>query len=387
MDVWNADVVDSRGATVSLDHRVLLFSLIRTPGVGVKTIRRLYDAVQSDWSLLSMFTQSEWDQVVDARVRGAYAKWQKELHSDQLYSMWERLNCGERFVLTQQDVQYPKLLHEIPDPPWMLFIRGSKECTTLTQPGIAIVGTRSCTVYGKNVARTLADSLGQNGWTIVSGLARGIDAHAHQSAVDSNALTIAVLAGGVDQVYPPEHRSLADQIVRSGGLLISEQPDGTTLQAGLFPLRNRIIAGMTHGTIVVEAANQSGSLITSALALQYNREVFAVPGPIFSPKSQGPLSLIAEGAGLVRSAADVESQLAHIKRPALFFNTTTIEIAGECATSEEQALLEQMTIIPTTFERLQEMSKYGFGQLHRVLLSLQMKNRIVQTGPSSYALT
>jgi len=216
--------------------------------------------------------------------------------------------CRERDVriLLEGHAGYPALVGRIPDPPGLLFVRGSIEpCDALA---IAIVGSRHATAYGRKVAWQLAGGLARAGYTIVSGLARGIDAAAHRGALDAGGRTLAVLGSGVLNVYPPEHVELAHEVIGRGAL-VSEAPPLTPPAAGCFPQRNRIVAGLSIGVIVVEAAERSGALITAGLAAEQGREVFAVPGPIDSRMSRGCHALLRDGARLVQSVDDVLEEL------------------------------------------------------------------------------
>lgn len=205
-------------------------------------------------------------------------------------------------ILVEGGAGYPRLLGQIDDPPGVLFIRGRIEpCDAIA---VAIVGSRHATAYGRRVAHQLAGGLARAGYTIVSGLARGIDHAAHRGALDAGGRTLAVLGSGVLEIYPPEHADLAAEVIRQGAL-ISEAPPLASPQAGAFPSRNRIVSGLTLGTVVVEAADRSGALITARLAGEQGREVFAVPGPIDSRTSRGCHRLIRDGAKLVESVDDV----------------------------------------------------------------------------------
>jgi DNA processing protein len=216
--------------------------------------------------------------------------------------------CQERGVgiLLEGSAGYPPLLGRISDPPGLLFVRGSIEpCDSLA---IAIVGSRHATAYGRRIAWQLAGGLARAGYTIVSGLARGIDAAAHRGALDAGGRTLAVLGSGVLNIYPPEHADLADEVVARGALL-AEVPPLAAPQAGCFPQRNRIVSGLSLGVIVVEAAERSGALITARLAGEQGREVFAVPGPIDARLSRGCHGLIRDGARLVQGIDDVLDEL------------------------------------------------------------------------------
>lgn len=202
--------------------------------------------------------------------------------------------------------EYPAPLAEIPLPPRVLYVKGTLESSDTRI--VAIVGSRSCTSYGRRVADRLAQDLARAGWTIVSGLARGIDGAAHRGALQAKGRTIAVMAGGLATIYPPEHAELAEEVARSGAL-VSEVSMRMEPLAGMFPARNRIIAGLCRAVIVVEANDHSGALITARHAADQGREVFAVPGPVDSRASAGALKLLRDGAKLVRHAGDVLEDL------------------------------------------------------------------------------
>jgi len=212
-------------------------------------------------------------------------------------------------ILLLDDGVYPASLREIYDPPIVLYVKGAwSKC--LDQPCIGVVGSRRCSTYGQNAALMLARDLAQRGVTIVSGFARGIDAAAHKGALEAGGRTMAVLGTGIDQVYPRDHRKLASEILDSGGALVTQFPLGTPPVSENFPYRNRIISGLSLGVLVVEAAENSGSLITARLAMEQNREVFAVPGNITSRNSFGTNYLIkGAGAKLVQQWQDVATEL------------------------------------------------------------------------------
>jgi DNA processing protein len=211
-------------------------------------------------------------------------------------------------VLALDDGAYPALLREIPDPPVTLYVRGRWR-ESLEAPCVGVVGSRRCSTYGQNVAAQLARELAARGVTIVSGLARGVDAAAHRGALEAGGRTAAVLGTGIDEVYPRDHRRLAEEILEQGGALVTQFPLGTPPVAENFPYRNRIISGLSHGVIVVEASENSGSLITARLALEQGREVFAVPGNITSRNSFGTNYLIkGAGAKLIQTWQDVVAE-------------------------------------------------------------------------------
>jgi DNA processing protein len=221
-------------------------------------------------------------------------------------AMRERVESLREHVVTIVDDSYPALLREIADPPLALHFRG--DVSLLSQPAIAIVGSRRASPYAINVAQQLGAQLATAGLTIVSGLARGIDAAAHRAALEAGGKTIAVLGTGIDVVYPPSNRKLFERIANEG-LVVTEFAPGTPPKREHFPIRNRVISGLAEGTIIVEATSRSGSLITARMAAEQNREVFAVPGSIFSAGSEGTHRLIQYGAKLVHDVNDVLAEL------------------------------------------------------------------------------
>ncbi len=233
------------------------------------------------------------------------------IDEDALVKELQWLREENNHLLTWQDPDYPRLLREIPDPPAILFVCGDK--TLLNQPQIAIVGSRNPTCSGEENASAFAAYLAQAGLTITSGLAVGIDACAHRGTLAAGGRTIAVFGTGLDRVYPARHRALAHEIAAQGAL-ISEFPLGSPPRREHFPKRNRLISGMSLGTLVVEAAPQSGSLITARLAADQGREVFAIPGSIHSPLARGCHALIRQGAKLVETAHDILEELAPLAR-------------------------------------------------------------------------
>lgn len=213
-------------------------------------------------------------------------------------------------IICREDPLYPHSLKNIPDAPIVLFVKG--EMLPTDQIAIAIVGSRRCSVYGSEQARRFGELLANAGFTIVSGLARGIDAFAHHGAIESGGRSVAVMGRGLGEIYPPENRALADHLLTNGAW-ISELPLATTVRATQFPARNRIIAGMSLGTLVVEAADRSGALITARLANEYNREVFVVPGRLQEATASGTNKLIRDGGGkLITCLEDILDELGDV---------------------------------------------------------------------------
>ncbi|MDO8452141.1 MAG: DNA-processing protein DprA, partial [bacterium] len=236
-----------------------------------------------------------------AKLSEKFEKHRRSL-STSLKGYKEKLQSLGIRAITLQDEEYPARLKEISDPPFLLYVRGSKDANLahLSEISISVIGTRKMTAYGKDVTERFATRLASRGVTIVSGLALGIDGVSHEAALSVGGATIAVLGNGLDQIYPPANRRLARDIIYSTkGLLVSEYPLGYPAMPHNFPQRNRIVSGISSGVLVIEGTKRSGTLITAASAAKQGREVYAVPGPVTSPVSQAPHLLIREGAKLV----------------------------------------------------------------------------------------
>jgi DNA processing protein len=271
-------------------------------------------------------------------------------------------------VLLLGDADYPTPLLAAADPPLLLFLAGDR--AQLGRPAVAIVGSRQATPQGLELAQGFAAELAGLGWVIVSGLARGIDGAAHRGALAAGGATWAVLGNGLDAPYPSAHRRLADEI-RDRGLLLSEHPPGTPPLPPHFPARNRVIAGLSQGCLVVEAAPQSGSLITARLALDAGREVFALPGPIRSPQSQGCNALIQQGAQLVQSAAEIDAALAP-QRP----RPPAATPSAASAPGSDDPLLHALGWEPSSLDALQSRLGWATEALTAQLLALEFDGRV-----------
>lgn len=276
-------------------------SLSLVPGLGVTGLWKLIDHFKEPGNVLHASLKEL------RRVSGIRSSQVRNLarRDDNLQRGRDELHKMEQAgvqALTWDDPFYPELLREIPDAPSVLYLSGKKEL--LQKKCIAIVGSRAATGYGRKVAHSLAKALAGHSMTVVSGLALGIDARAHWGALDGKGDTIGVLGCGLDIVYPRQNEVLYRKIIEQG-VLVSEYPLGTRPEGFRFPARNRIIAGLSRGVVVVEAARKSGSLITAQLALDYGREVFAVPGQIDSHKSEGSHWLLQQGAKLIQSVGDI----------------------------------------------------------------------------------
>ena len=279
-------------------------------------------------------------------------------------------------ILTINDERYPRLLAEISDPPGVLFVQG--EVTADDSVAVAIVGSRHGTRYGIKQAERLAAGLARAGITIVSGLARGIDAAAHRGALGAGGRTLAVLGGGHLNLYPPEHKELAAEIARQGAVL-SEAPPRLVPTSNSFPQRNRIISGLSLGTIVVEAAHRSGALITARLAMEQNREVFAVPGPVDSRASHGCHALIRDGARLVESADDVLDELGPLVEATPRADGTIIRHPAELKLNEtETAVLQAIETEPTAIDDIVQTTGLPVHRILSTISVLEMRHLIVR---------
>ena len=255
-------------------------------------------------------------------------------------------------IITLDDPLYPPLLKAITDPPTLLFVVGDP--STLCLPGFAVVGSRKPSPAGKQIAHSLATQIAQHNFSIVSGLAYGIDKAAHEGALSAQATTIGVMATGIDQIYPKAHQGLAHAIVNSGGALITEHPLGASPTRAAFPQRNRIIAGLSTGVLIIEAAIKSGSLITARLGLECNREVYAVPGSILNPLSKGCHQLIKEGAQLVEGIDDLNLQQTEL------VSVITQHLCAEIDQTEQSTPTPAPSIHSSNLNILQQM--IGGGQ-------------------------
>ncbi|RZL38852.1 MAG: DNA-protecting protein DprA [Rubrivivax sp.] len=270
------------------------------------------------------------------------------------------------------DADYPPQLLATADPPLLLWLQGRHEL--LATPSLAIVGSRNPTAQGGDNARAFARALSQAGYTIVSGLALGVDAAAHEGALDAGGATIAVVGTGLDQVYPRRNAGLAARLLAAGGLIVSEYALGMPVLPANFPKRNRIIAGLSKGCLVVEAAVQSGSLITARMASEGGREVFAIPGSIHSPQARGCHALIRQGAKLVESAEDVLEELPPLGTA---MATAAADEVPEVA-HEQQALLDAMGFDPVSLDALMARSGWPAADLSAALLELELDGRIAR---------
>ena len=318
------------------------------------------------------------DDQITAGVRKQFAKNYRTIEQSVARCLDQCRQVNARHLaLTSAD--YPPLLREIASPPPLLYVRGSIECLHL--PQLAVVGSRRMSAGGQTAARDWSAMLARSGFVITSGLALGVDGEAHSAALSvSGGKTVAVMATGVDVIYPRRHEALAEQIVAGGGALVTEFPPGTKPLPGHFPRRNRIISGLSLGVLVVEAAVQSGSLITARCALEQNREVFAIPGSVHNPLAKGCHELIKQGAQLVECAQDIVSQLGG----GLAFlgdqSAAGADQAVNALAAGERDLLEVLGFDPLDTDTLCQRAKLDIGELNQLLVGLELKNMVENNG-------
>lgn len=346
------------------------FRLLDTPGVGRATARRLLSTCGSPQAVFEsapvVLRQCVGPEVAQALAHPAPG------HAQRLQAARDWLDGGpQRHVLTLGDPDYPRRLLQTPDPPLLLYVMGRVEL--LGWDALAIVGSRHASAQGEDNARAFAAALSTQGLLVCSGLARGIDAAAHLGALDAGCPTLAVIGTGADRIYPAQHAALARRIATEG-VLISEFAPGTPPRAEHFPQRNRILAGLTLGTLVVEAALRSGSLITARLATEAGREVFAIPGSIHSPQARGCHALIKQGAKLVESAEDILEELRVLRAHPP--ETAPAEHDDDAAPASP--LLQALGHDPVTLDALMARTGCDASALMAELMSLELDGLVAR---------
>jgi DNA processing protein len=357
-------------------------ALNMTPGVGPRMATNLLERFGSPASVFHA-RRTELESVrlkpetIESIIRNEFA--------DRAEGELERVKKLGGDILILDDGSYPSLLREIADPPITLYVRGDWQAC-LEQPCVGIIGSRQCSTYGENASEMLSRDLASRGITVVSGLARGIDAAAHRGALQGKGRTVAVMGTGIDGVYPKENNRLVREILDAGGCLVSQFPLGTPPLKDNFPYRNRIISGLSLGVLIVEASERSGSLITARLATEQNREVMAVPGNITSSNSYGTNYLIKAGAKLVQQWQDIVAELpseiaARILPPKIEEkkngSSKQQELIPSDLSENEQKVWSLLTADePTQIDVLLEMSGMSFGDLNSVLVGLDIKDLI-----------
>lgn len=362
--------------TLTGDQRIAWLRLIRTENVGPITFRQLLNRFGSAEAAL---------EALPSLARGAIRPVGRAAAEDEIAAI---ARMGARLVASGE-AGYPALLRFIPDAPPLLAIAGGDALDY--DRTVAIVGARNASSAGCRLARTLARDLGAEGWLVVSGLARGIDAAAHGASLETG--TIAVLAGGLDRIYPSENIALAQSILDHGGALLTEMPMGWEPRSRDFPRRNRLVSGLARGVVVVEAARRSGSLITARLALEQNREVLAVPGSPLDPRAEGGNALIQQGARLVTGARDVIETLTEAAPSCAappdtgWLEADPIDFdAAPPSPDDRGRLLDALSTAPTAIDDLIARTGLSAGAVQVLLLELDLAGRIEWSGGHLAAL-
>jgi len=354
-------------------------ALKQVPGIGNVLYKRLIDTFVTPEAVFAA------DEAALLQVEGLSERSAEEILSFSAFDAadreWEKIQKEGAYLLCLTDADYPPLLAAIYDPPPLLYLKGKTPWRS-DDPSfpLAVVGSRKTSPYGKSVTEKLCRALAQGGIAIVSGFARGIDGIAHREALAAGGDTIAVLGCGIDVIYPTEHRQLYNEI-KARGTLISEFPIGAPPEAHHFPQRNRMISGLSLGCLVVEASLKSGSLITARLALEQGREVFAVPGPIFSEGSAGPHQLIASGAKLVQRIEDILDEI--LPQSA---RSTERPVAEPPPLEAEEALVYRLlSFEPKHIDLLIQESQKAASEVSGLLLGLELKGAVRQMAGQFYA--
>ena len=347
-------------------------------GIGPKRFYQLlslYEDARSVWDALGGLMTPP-----DMQLLGPMALEKLRAARDErcFYELFDRLERSDIRAITRLSPDYPPALTGIYDPPPTLYVRG--ECPLDSEKSLAVVGSRRCTRDGQRAAREFSRELAENGVTVVSGMARGIDSAAHQGALEGKGRTIAVLGCGPDVVYPPENERLMDDILEGGGAIVSELRPGSLPLPGNFPARNRIISGLCRGTLLVEGAKASGAMITVNLALEQGRDVFAIPGGIYSPLSSAPNQMILDGAAPALSAWDILEYYRWGHRPGA---QTAAKRPSVELSEQELALVQPLREQALSFEELAALTELPPAKLNSHLTMLELRG-IIEKVPGGF---
>lgn len=358
------------------------FSLKSVPGIGNLLFKRLLDHFKSPDHVFSA-SVDDLIQIDGISQQLASLIKSHKLPPDAYEELNRAVKCNYT-IITLLDKAYPPLLREIPDPPPFLYVAGHLSNTRKT---IAVVGSRNATGYGVSITKKLCTDLASLNITVVSGMARGIDTAAHEGALAGKGITVAVLGSGLENIYPAENRNLFHRISENGAV-ISEFPLMAEPDARNFPVRNRIISGISLGTVVVEATQKSGSLITARLAAEQNREVFAVPGSVQSFKSMGTHTLIKQGAKLVEHAQDIMEELSHQMHTTMFDTTGMVhpEEKSPSLSTDESLVFNALDPYPVHIDELARKISMESGKLSSILLHLELKGIVQQSAGKLFFL-
>lgn len=369
-DIENNGLMDELKYWVSLSH------FPKFGPVRFKRIKQYFPSIKEAWTAsLAELKQAK----IEEKIAEEFISVRTTINPD---SLMEKLLKENIKIVTIEDKNYPKLLSKIYDPPQLLYYKGHLK--TANEFTLAVVGSRKYSSYGKQVTEQLVKDLSTNNLTIVSGLALGIDSLAHEAVLDVHGKTIAVLGSGLDRenIYPSQNRYLANKIIASEGIVFSEFPLGSLPLKHHFPQRNRLISGLSLGVLVIEAGFKSGSLITANHALEQNREVFAVPGNIYSPNSAGTNHLIKQGAKLVSSTNDIIETL-NLTQIVSYINNKKIIPDSP----EEEKILTVLTYEPIHIDDLIYLTKLDTAITNSTLVVMEMKGMVKNLGNMQYVLT
>jgi DNA processing protein len=358
-----------------MSHLIDWIALSLVPGLGARGASQL---LRSLGDPAAVFSASPADLAAQGLCRDAVLGMHLPHLRPEAEEILKKCEKAGYDILSLQADAYPVMLKQIHDPPIILYLRGRAE--VLNRPQVAIVGTRRPSPYGLHAAQRLAEELSFRGLCICSGLARGIDTSAHQGAIKNHGCTVAVFGCGVDIIYPKENEKCARSILEYDGALVSEYPPETFPAPQNFPVRNRIISGLSMGVVVVEASEYSGSLITARMALEQNREVFAVPGNITSEKSVGPNRLIQQGAKLVQTWQDIVEELPfELRRLVLGSQDKEKQKELPLLSDEETRLLQKIPFDNALgIDELCLLEENPLNRIHEILLTLEMKEYVRQ---------
>ncbi len=353
------------------DERLWMW-FTRIPRIGIakqrylleifKTPERIWNSSEEELRSCSRLSQRDITSIIQSKNPNKIQKWLEELKNKniQFYSM--------------DHPCYPTLLKKIYDPPYVIYAKGKK--SLIEETTISIVGARRCSEYGRQMAFYMGKELGSRGITVVSGMARGVDSASHKGTLAGKGRTVAVLGSGVDICYPAENKKLYEEIIEQG-VVLSEFPPGTMPKPAFFPMRNRIISGLSQGILIVEAAHRSGSLITADQALEQGRDVYAIPGNITSSLSQGTNHLIQQGAKLVMKVEDI---LEDIDTQLFDFTESKKEVfekdQGSPLEKEEKIVYDCLSLDPISIDQLCQKTGHSPGMLQHILLVLELKGRV-----------
>ncbi|MBS4024748.1 MAG: DNA-processing protein DprA [Clostridia bacterium] len=358
-----------------MDNRAYLLALHQAPGIGGKIARKLLDYF-GDIKKLWGANVTEIEEVVPTQLANAFVQYKKTVNIEKIYEHVISSGC---WFITSEDGDYPNLVKEIFNPPLVIFGKGNKEI--LSNQCLAIVGCRKPSYYGQQMARKISSELTLSQWTIVSGLAKGIDTCAHMGCLLQQGNTIAVLGSGVDIIYPKENKKIYDEITEKGAI-ISEYLPGTTPVPGNFPARNRIISGLSLGVLVVEAGEKSGALITADFAMEQGRDVFALPGMVTNPYAKGTHSLIKQGAKLIEAATDIIQEY-YPER--LFYGNFGNSKNEQFISGVEKQLLLLIEKQPLHIDEICFLAHKTIMEISPVLLQMEMKGLIKQLPGKIYS--